>query len=90
MAVDFTSAVHDCVHCAKNRACLHKQSKPSKLFPAFELLESVATDDLVLLHQSWRDFPYIIVVANRFFKLAQELLLRRFRPVDIAQSFLGH
>lgn len=68
MVADVTSAVQDCVDCAKNLVHVRKQAKLLESFPMFDPLESVAIKILGPPLKSRCGFQYIIMIANQFAK----------------------
>lgn len=89
MAADVTCNIHDCVLCAKSRVGVHRQAILLKLLPALEPLESVTIGIDGLLSKSQRDLQYIIVIVDRFTKLAHVVPLKRMSSISVAQTFFG-
>lgn len=87
ISANVTSTVSGCLHCAKILVHLHKQANALEVFLPFESLKSVAIDSLGPFSNSRLCFQCIIVIADRFPKLVQQVQLGRIRSMDFAQAF---
>lgn len=90
MAADVTSAVQDCVKCAKIGNFQSKRSSLLKLIPALEPLELVKVEILGPLPKSRRGFHYIIMIADHVTSLVQVVPLRRICFANFDRAFLEH
>lgn len=90
MAADVTSVVRNWVHCAENRVRLRKRAMPLKLFPAFDLQDSVTTDILGPLSKTQCGVQYTAMIVEWVANLVKVMSLSSIRSIDVAQSFLEH
>lgn len=87
IAVDISSTVRSCPHCARNRLrlILHKQSM--RLFHSMQHLKSLAVNVLGPLPTTKAGNRFILVMADRIPKLSQVVPLKRTTVLDVAKAF---
>ena len=90
MSVDCYDTAKNCVTCAKNRIFLRKNKNYLKLFPAETTLEFVAIDILGELLRTPRGNRFLLVISDRFSKLARTVPLKRITAVEVAKAFVHH
>ena len=87
MSVDIAATVRDCRSCARNRIRLRRHLNRLQLFPATRPLESVAIDILGPLPKAKSGCRFLLVVTDRFTKLAQVAPLKRITALNVARAF---
>ena len=87
MSVDIHNVVEDCDTCARNRSKDQRNVYPMKLFPASKPLEYVAMDILGPLPKTKHGRRFILVVTDRFTKLAKTVSLRTITSLSVAKAF---
>ena len=90
MSVDCYATAKNCVPCAKNRILLRKNKNYLKLFPAEAPLEFVAIDILGELLRTPRGNRFLLVILDRFSKLARAVPLKRITAFEVAKAFVRH
>ena len=90
MAADIRAVSRSCHLCAQERMKLRTHKSTLKLFPAKEPLEFVAIDLLGPLPKSTKGFKHLLVMTDRYSKLAQVVPLREITALNVAKSFVNH
>ena len=90
MANDVATVVRNCTSCAKVRGVKHSHQHFLKLFPAAGPLEYVAIDILGPLPKSAKGNQYILVITDRYIKLARAIPLATTTASVVAETFLDH
>ena len=87
MSVDIHNVVEDCDSCARNRSKDQRNIYPMKLFPATKPLEYVAMDILGPLPKTKHGRRFVLVITDRFTKLAKAVSLRTITSLSVAKAF---
>ena len=90
MANDVATLVRNCTSCAKVRGAKHSHQHFLKLFPAAGPLEYVAMDILGPLPKSAKGNQYILVITDRYTKLARAIPLATTTAPVVAEAFLDY
>lgn len=88
MARDVFQTANDCRPCAEARGTRYKTQKPMKLFPAGKPLEFVAMDLLGPFPAAESGNQHILVITDRFSKLAQVTPLVSTTAPAVANAFV--
>lgn len=76
--------------CAQNRVALRRHTSPLTLFPATEPLTELSVDILGPLPTSKRGYQFILVITNRFAKMANCIALRSITAISVVSAVLEH
>jgi len=90
MMEDVTQTAKDCRECAEARGTRYKSQKPMKLFPARKPLEFIAMDLLGPFPATESGSTNILVITDRFSKLAQVTPLSSTTAPAVANAFIEH
>jgi len=90
MANDVYQTVRDCRACAQTRGTFYKHQRPLRLFPAAGPLEFIAMDLLGPLTKTRRGHTDILVMTDRFSKMARSIPLRSTTAPVVAEAFLNN
>jgi len=90
MMNDVISTSNDCRSCAEARGTRYKTQKPMKLFPASKPLDFIAMDLLGPLPATESGKAFILVITDRFSKLAQVTPLASTTAPVVADAFVSH
>jgi transposase InsO family protein len=82
--------VHQCELCARNRIAEKRRTNPLKLFPPGGPLESVAMDKLGPLPRTKHGNRFLLVIADRFYKVNKTVPIRTFTALSVARAFCDH
>ena len=90
MANDIHKLVRSCQSCAKAKGAKHKHQHKLKLFPAAGPLEEVAMDILGPLPKSEAGNRFVLVITDRYSKMARAIPMQDTTTKDVAQVFVEH
>lgn len=87
MTMDVYSTVRNCIPCARERIILGRHSSFLRLFPETAPLEFVGIDILGPLRKTGSGHEYILVITDRFAKMAVIVPLKTVTVYTVAKAF---
>jgi Integrase zinc binding domain len=90
IAEDVYETVRMCDVCARNRIAEKRKTNPLKLFPAKGPLESIAMDILGPLPRTKHGNRFLLVIADRYFKVTKTIPLRTVTALSVSRAFCDH
>ena len=90
MMSDIDQTTKDCRQCAEARGTRYKTQKPMKLFPALKTLGFIAMDLLGPFTTTESGSTNILVITDRFSKVAQVTPLSSTTAPAVANAFVTH
>lgn len=87
--VNCYSTVWQCPTCATHRIQLRLHPQPLQLFPVPELLEAVTIDVLTELFKAAHNNHYMLIISDKFTKLAKSVPWKSISAYRVATSFVS-